>query len=87
MAEKQQVKQHYPKIKEMYLNGVPALKIAEELKLTKCAIYNAISNMYLPRRQGMDESKLVYADNRVVLQKVVIYGKRYIDVTPIFAPR
>ena len=92
MAENQEVKQRYEKIKEMYEKGVPIKEIAYALKIGNGTVYNALSNMALPRRRkagsmGSDVNELVYADNTVVLKKVVIYGKRYIDVTPIFAPR
>lgn len=94
--EKQQIKPLYPQIKEMYLGGVPVLEIARILNISKGAIHNAISNMYLPRRNDrrksdayaeIDESGLVYADNSVKIEKVDIYGKIYTDVTPIYAPR
>ena len=92
MAENQEVKQRYKNIKEMYENGVSINDIAYALKISTVTIYNALSNMALPRRKRSgsmeyDENKLVYADNSVILEKVIIKGKRYIDVTPIFAPK
>lgn len=85
--EKQQIKSLYPQIKEMYLGGVTITEMARTLNISSATIYNAVSNMCLPRRSEKDESNLVYADNSVNLGKVVIYGKRYVDVTPIYAPR
>lgn len=85
---KQQVKQHYPQIKEMYLGGVTINEISQKLKISKNAIYNAVSNMYLPRRQRGNELDLVYADNSPpILEKMIIDGKQYTDITPMFAPR
>lgn len=85
--EKQQIKPLYPQIKEMYLGGVTITEMARTLKISSATIYNAVSNMYLPRRSAKDESNLKYADNTVKLEKVIIDGKIYTDVTPIYAPR
>lgn len=76
----------------MYEKGVHIKEIAYALKIGNRTVYNALSNMALPRRRkarsmGYDVNELVYADNTVVLKKVAVDGKRYIDVTPIFAPR
>lgn len=92
MAENQEVKQRYKNIKEMYEKGVPINEIAYALRIGTGTIYNALSNMALPRRRkagsmGYDINELVYADNSVILEKVVINGKRYTDITPLFAPR
>lgn len=85
---KQQVKQHYPQIKEMYLGGVAINEISQKLKISKSAIYNAVSNMYLPRRQEINKIDLVYVDNSPpILEKLIINGKQYTDITPLFAPR
>ena len=82
-----EIKPLYPQIKEMYLGGVPVAEMARKLKISTASISNAVSNMYLPRRSEKDESNLVYADNSVKLEKVVIDGKIYTDVTPLFSPR
>ena len=76
----------------MYEKGVPKNEIAYALRIGKGTIYNALSNMALPRRRKAgsmeyDVNELVYADNSVILEKVVINGKRYTDITPLFAPR
>lgn len=83
------VKKHYPQIKAMHEQGMSAQEIADELGLGKQSILNAISVMGLAKkRPQVDESKLIYADNSgPVLEKVIIYGKLYTDITPIFAPR
>lgn len=84
MAEKEL----YQQIKEMYESGIAIREIEQKLHIGNCKIYRVLSRMGVQRRRvSYDESKLVYADKKVELKKVVINGKRYIDVTPIFAPR
>ena len=88
--EKKQIKPLYPKIKEMYEQGEEIETISRVLEICRESIYNAISNMDLPRRirRTTQEVNLIYADNRPpVLEKMVIDGKRYTDITPLFAPR
>lgn len=82
-----EIKPLYPQIKEMYLGGVTISEMSRTLNISSATIYNAVSNMYLPRRSAKDESNLKYADNTVKLEKVIIDGKVYTDVTPLFAPR
>lgn len=82
-----EIKSLYPQIKEMYLGGVTITEMVRTLKISRASIYNAVSNMYLPRRSAKDESNLKYADNTIKLEKVVINGKVYTDMTPLFAPR
>ena len=87
--EKGSVKKYYPQIKEMHLQGMSAQEIGDFLGLQKASVHNAISNMGLSRRRiGIDESKLVYAVyEEVVLEKLIINGKSYTDITPLFSPR
>lgn len=82
----------YPKIKEMYESGLPIIDISITLNISNYAIYKAISDMNIAKRKREDvlnriEKGPEYVDNKVTLKKVVIDGKRYTDITPIFAPR
>ena len=83
------VKKYYPQIKEMHEQGVSAQEIGYILGLEKSSIHNAISNMGLAKKRcGIDEGLLVYANNKIpVLERVIVDGKRYIDITPLFSPR
>lgn len=89
--EKKQIKPLYPKIKEMYEQGEEIETISKTLDLCINSIYNAISNMGLPRRRktrSTVEECLIYADNRTpVFERLIIDGKVYTDITPMFAPR
>ena len=83
------VKKLYPQIQAMHEQGMKAQEIGAALNLSTQAIYNVISNLGLSKPRGMyDEAALIYADNRpAVLEKVIIDGKRYTDITPLFSPR
>ena len=86
---KKELEERRMKVKELYENGLDVYEIAEALGVAVSTVYNSLSiaGITLRKAMGRDESKLVYANNKVVLQKVVINGKRYTDITPIFAPR
>lgn len=82
----------YPKIKEMYENGTPINNIKTELNITGCTLYRALFAMGISCRHLRGDAKLeaaglTYADNKVVLEKVIIDGKSYVDVTPVLIPR
>lgn len=87
--ERGSVKKLYPQIKAMHEQGMSAQEIGDALDMGKQTILNAISVMGLAKkRPKLDEFKLIYADNKPsVLEKVIIGGKRYTDITPVFAPR
>ena len=87
--ERGSVKKFYPQIKAMHEQGMSAQEIGDALDMGKQTILNAISVMGLAKkRPKLDEFKLIYADNKPsVLEKVIIGGKRYTDITPIFSPR
>lgn len=75
--------------KEMYENGYTVKEIAKLFGVSKESIYNSFTIIGLClKKPTIDENNLVYADNSIPeFEKVVIDGKTYIDVTPIFAPR
>lgn len=82
----------FPKIKEMYENGESISEIAKTLKICNSSIYNALSNMGIPKRTNRGgvvrkEEELVYADNRVTIEKIIVNGKHYEDITSLFSPR
>ena len=87
--ERGSVKKLYPQIKAMHEQGMSAQEIGDALDMGKQTILNAISVMGLAKkRPQLDESKLIYAENKpYVLKRMIINGKRYTDITPIFAPR
>lgn len=88
---KKEVKKHYPLIKEMYEKGIESKEIAEFFGVSIGSIYNAISNMGISLRRKVieeNEMKLVRVDNsEPVFERMIINGKCYTDITPIFAPR
>ena len=82
------VKEYHQSVKELHESGMSMAEIAEKLGVSYSSVHNTLAILGLNvKKRGIDESKLVYADNRVVLKKLVINGKRYTDVTPAFAPR
>ena len=87
--QKGSVKKYYPQIQAMHEQGMNAQEIGDALHMGKQTILNAISVMGLAKkRPQLDESKLIYAENKpYVLKRMIINGKRYTDITPIFAPR
>ena len=92
MAKKKErgsVKKFYSQIKAMHEQGMSAQEIGDALNLGRQTINNVISSLGLSKRRSLiDESTLVFADNKQpVLEKVVIEGKLYTDITPIFSPR
>lgn len=87
--ERGSVKKFYSQIKAMHEQGMSAQEIGDALNLGRQTINNVISSLGLSKRRSLiDESTLVYADNSVpVLEKVIIDGKCYTDITPLFSPR
>ena len=87
--ERGSVKKFYPQIKAMHEQGMSAQEIGDALGLGRQTIHNVLSVMGLSKkRPQIDESKLIYAENKpYVLKRMIINGKHYTDITPIFAPR
>ena len=64
--------------------------IADHFCISASSVHNTFNVMgfAIKPRIGIDESNLVYADNKEpVLEKVVIGVKLYTDITPLFSPR
>ena len=70
-------------------------------EMSKESVYNSFTIMGMSLKKSLiDENNLVYADNSVKFEKVVLYGKWEFkngikfrknaictDITPVFAPR
>lgn len=81
------VEERRTKIIELYEKGLTENEIRNTLRVSLSTVINALSiaGMRLPKTT---EEKLAYADNSVpVLEKVVIDGKLYTDITPLLVPR
>ena len=81
---------YYQKVKEMYESGVSVVEIRKETGLGSTNIYRIISILGIERRNPAEkepERNQAYIKKSVKLEKVVIGGKRYVDITPIFSPR
>lgn len=85
---RQQLREEADTIKKMFASGYSVQEIANIFKVDTITLYEVMRWMGFSFKRGViDESKLVYADNSVKLEKVVINGKRYTDITPLFSPR
>ena len=75
-------------VKELYKSGMNTTEIAKKLDVSYSSVHNTLVILGLSvKKRGIDENKLVYADNSIILKKLIINGKRYTDITPIYAPR
>lgn len=88
---KEEIERQFPVMKEMYESGYTVVEIADYFCLSQSSIHNTFNMMGYSvkgRSAELDESKLMYADNKPpVLEKMIIGGKRYVDYTPVYAPR
>ena len=98
---RQSIKEQCDKVKELYCKGYTVKEIATAIGMSKESVYNSFTIMGMSlKKSAIDEKNLVYADNSVEFEKVVIYGnwlykngKKYrvnrlcTDITPMFAPR
>ena len=83
---KEAIKQEFEKYKKMFEEGYLVREIAVAFNTNQSNVLNTFTLMgYSTKRE--EPEKLVYADNSVKFEKVVIDGKRYTDITPIFSPR
>lgn len=83
---REEVEEQFEKYKKMYEEGYLVKEIAFAFNTNQANVYNTFNMMGYSIKKPVVE-KLVYADNSVKLEKVVINGKRYTDITPIFSPR
>ena len=86
---RKEVMEQCQKVKELYCKGYTIEEIAQLIGVCKGSVYNSFTIMGMSlKKRLIDESNLVYVDNKPpVLEKVIIDGKRYTDITPIFSPR
>lgn len=86
---KEEIERQFPVMKEMYESGYSVSDIANYFCLSQSSVHNTFNMMgYSVKGRSVDERKLMYADNKPpVLEKVVVDGKLYTDITPVFAPR
>lgn len=78
------------KAKELHEKGLTPYEISDVMGVGLSTVYTYlyISGITLRKTKEIDESNLVYADNRKpILEKMIIDGKYYTDVTPLFSPR
>ena len=83
---------YMPTIIEMRKNGVSVKEIAEEVGFNAsyvshvlCKVgYRKVRKDRTPSESSIDTEKLVYADNTVKIPRIVIGGKKYLDVTALF---
>ena len=81
-----------PTIIAMRKNGVSVKEIAEEVGFNASYVshvlckegYRKVRKDRTPSEPVVDERKLVYADNTIKIPRVVIGGKKYLDVTALF---
>lgn len=82
----------YGMIKEMYEAGTEVRELVELLDVSRDTIYRALAKMNVKmrlstRRKNEDETLVYAVEKPVVLEKVMVNGKVYTDITPLFAPR
>lgn len=81
-----------PTIIAIRKNGASVKEIAEEVGFNASYVshvlckegYRKVRKDRTPSEPVVDERKLVYADNTVKIPRVVIGGKKYLDVTALF---
>ena len=81
-----------PTIIEMRKNGVSVKEIAEEVGFNASYVshvlckegYRKVEKNRAPVELFIDEGKLVYADNTVKIPRIMVGGKKYLDVTALF---
>ena len=83
---KEEIAQDFEVMKKLWEDGKTGQEIARILNTNICNVFNTFNLMGVSFKKPVVEN-LVYADNRIKLEKVKIDGKLYTDITPIFAPR
>ena len=85
---RESIKEQCDKVKELYCKGYTVKEIAASIGMSKESVYNSFTIMGISLKKSLiDENNLVYADNSVKLEKLIINGKWYTDITPLFSPR
>ena len=94
--KEKKIKENTIKAQEMYKEGKTTTQISCELKVSITFVRNALKkcglgtrDVFHPEKDLINEST-IFAEDRLanlVLEKVMIDGKMYEDITPIFSPR
>lgn len=86
---RKEIVENFPKVQEMYNNGMTTEEIAEAFNVSKSSVWNWFNIMGITMKKRLiEETNLVYAVHTPpVLEKVTINGKIYTDITPLFSPR
>lgn len=72
------------KVVDMYRSGMKRTEISKELKLSYSLVYD-LTNDYKDEHREEIKNELTYAEKRVPkIERLVINGKRYLDVTDVF---
>lgn len=82
----EEVADQFEKYKKMFEDGYMIKEIAAAFRTNQSNVLNTFTLMGYSTKIPVVEN-LVYADNSVKLEKLIIDGKRYTDITPLFAPR
>lgn len=81
------------RIKEMYSDGKTIAQISFELDVSKTYVSAVVKNQgfkkqhYVAGKKNLIDENTVFTNDSVKLEKLVVGGKRYWDITPVFAPR
>lgn len=94
--KEKKTKENTKKVQEMYSAGKTTMQICDELKVTTTFVRNVIKksglgtrDVFHPEKDLINENTIFAVDRlaNIVLEKVMIDGKMYEDITPIFSPR
>ena len=82
------IEEQYKRMKIMIEAGCQVNEISKVFNLSINSVYNTFNFMGDSLKRTTDESNLTYAVNKPpVFEKIIINGKRYTDITPLFSPR
>lgn len=85
---REEIERQFPVMKEMYESGWRVIDIANFFGISASSVHNTFNFMgySVKPRMEIDEINLVYAEHKTpVLEKVIINGKRYTDITPLLS--
>ena len=78
-------------ILRLYREGLNSPQIANEVGCSQSWAIKILRKHGIWQNRTKEENLIdentKYADNRVVLEKITINGKKYTDITPVFSPR
>ena len=77
----------------MYLSGKSILEISFELDISKSYVNAVIKKKglkeqnYPAEKKDLIDENTVFADNRIKIEKLVVGGKKYVDIIETISPR